>query len=136
MKDKKENTVVEKVRVLPNEQGGILNVLEEEGLSGVMAMEVQQKELKMSNKKLTTVTKTAQIKGYVDTMMLLNYEAGDVMHGKIVVKYSLVPPIGSDPEAFLFWEEGIVRRTKAGIPIYRYSFYTEDNSDHDELCPD
>lgn len=77
---------------------------------------------------------SAIIAGETESLQAIGFFAGQELEGKIVAKESLTPFNEKDPERDykMAGDTGIVC-CKDGEPIYRKTFYVEDDSETDEL---
>lgn len=126
----------EKVKLKNNGYDGVINIVADdrfdEGFH--VAVEVEQKEVLYNpiEKRVGTTVRSCNIRGELVMVMMINKEPGQVMGpGRIVTKDSLIPPFPEDPEMCLLWIDGKVARDEYGNPIYRRTFYTEDDGVQD-----
>lgn len=129
------------VKVQDNGVHGIIDIIDIEG-EAMMRISVQEERRRMHSKTrtMTLDIRDATITAEVDTMIRILTEndirLGGNMKGKIVYKYSTIPPDGSDIEQFLLWQDDKVKRTTKGEAIYRFPYYSEDPFVVDEICPE
>ena len=120
----------ERCRVEPNEQGGTLYIPIGYEMGKI---NVSQKFMTVSNGTIVLETRTTDIVLPIDR--LIHFSAGDFLDGNIYIKESLMPIDHENPEDFLAWDNGRVERTEDNKPIWRYTMYSEDSEEYDEIVP-
>jgi hypothetical protein len=96
---------------------------------------VEQKRTILNNKGwVNTKVLSSLIHGSVEELQSLDFVAGQVLPGKIVIKESLFPFNAKEPSA----DYKIAGRTNivctvGGQPIYRKTFYNQSGTENDEF---
>lgn len=122
-----------KVIVTGNEAGQVVIASKENSHYG--HIRVEQKRTMMTNKGwVQSKVLSALIHGTVEELESLNFMAGEILPGKIVIKESLVPFNPKDPSVDykIAGKTGLVCRVD-DQPIYRKCFYNASGTDIDEL---
>ncbi len=115
-----------------NGHNAALNILDT-GKTVLATVTTQQRELKIVDKKVTTIVKEGNIIGSIKDMLTMDYKVNETLPGHVVIKQSIYPPYPDYPEEKLKWENGKVVRTRYGHPVYEWSYYTEDINDTDNI---
>jgi hypothetical protein len=122
-----------KVVVKADEQGNVIGLSKNNPEYGYV--KVQQFSVQINEEGwLRPVLRTALIKGKVEDLVATNFKAEQVLSGKIVVKESLEPFNSENPDKNfkIAGSTGIICRYN-DQPIYRQTFYTQNESAIDEL---
>jgi len=122
-----------KVIVTADENGNVIGVSKNNPEFGYIR--VEQTAPMVTDKGWLKISKRSSlIKGRVEDLQVLNYTAGQVLPGTIVVKESLMPFNTENPDRDLkiAGETGVVCRID-DQPIYRQTFYTTNPNSYDEL---
>jgi hypothetical protein len=122
-----------KVVVTADKKGNVIIVSENNPEYGVVRVEQTATEINGQGW-LRNVRRTAFIKGKVDDLVEMDFEDGQELPGKIVVKESLVPFNSEEPDRDLkiAGDTGIICRLD-DQPIYRQTFYTPNKDAEDTL---
>ena len=129
-KTKRMNT---KVIVTADENGNVIGVSKNNPEFGYIR--VEQTAPMVTDKGWLKISKRSSlIKGRVEDLQSLTYNAGQQLPGTIVVKESLTPFNTENPDRDLkvAGETGVVCRID-DQPIYRQTFYTSNQEAYDEL---
>jgi hypothetical protein len=121
-----------KVKVTANEAGNVIVASKDNSTYG--HIRVEQKRTVITDKGWVRVKNiSALLHGTVSELESLEYQDGQMLPGKIVIKESLVPFNAKNPETDykMAGNTGIVCCVD-GQPIYRKAFYNPSGNDHDE----
>lgn len=121
-----------KVKVTANEAGNVIVLSKDNSTYG--HIRVEQKRTVITDKGWVRVKNiSALLHGTVSELESLEYQDGQILPGKIVIKESLVPFNAKTPETDykMAGNTGIVCCVD-GQPIYRKAFYNPSGNDHDE----
>jgi len=123
-----KNTVV--VTAEGNNQ--VINQSNDNPLFGYIRLE-QKRTIIRSNGWVSSKTLSALLHGTMEELECLNFSAGEVIPGKIVIKESLTPFNMKNPlaDVKVAGDTGIICMLD-GMPIYRKCFYTTNNNEQDE----
>lgn len=124
--------MVSKVKVTANEAGEVIVMSKDNNQYG--HIRVEQKRTMITDKGWVRVKNvSALLHGTVSELESLEYQDGQVLPGKIVIKESLVPFNAKNPEVDykMAGNTGIVCCVD-GQPIYRKAFYNPSGNDQDE----
>lgn len=122
-----------KVVVTGNEAGQVVIASKENPIYG--HIRVEQKRTMMTNKGwVRTKVLSALIHGTVEELESLDFVAGEILPGKIIIKESLTPFNIKDPSVDykIAGKTGIVCMVNSQ-PIYRKCFYNPSGTEIDEL---
>jgi len=122
-----------RVVVKADEQGNVIGLSKNNPEYGYV--KVQQFSVQINEEGwLRPVLRTALIKGKVEDLVATNFKAEQVLSGKIVVKESLEPFNSENPDKNfkIAGSTGIICRYN-DQPIYRQTFYTQNESAIDEF---
>lgn len=121
------------VKITATKDGSIVGVSVNNPEYGYVRVEQTVREINASGW-LSFVKRSALLKGKVDDLVKANFQEGEVLPGKIIIKESLVPfdPTNPDKNLKIAGETGVICRVD-DQPIYRQTFYTTNLDATDEL---
>ena len=122
-----------KVTVTADKNGNVIGVSQNNPEYGYMR--VEQTAVQINDQGwLRNVKRGALIKGKVEDLVDCDYQDGDQIDGKIVVRESLTPfnPVNPDRDLKIAGDTGVICRID-DQPIYRQTFFTTNLNAHDEL---
>lgn len=122
-----------KVRVTADENGTVIGVSQNNPEYGYVRVEQVVTQINEDGW-LRLVKRSALLKGKVEDLLEVNYQEGHELDGKIIVRESFEPfnPENPDRDLKIAGDTGITCRVD-DMPIYRQTFYTLNDSAHDEL---
>ncbi len=129
----KLNIMNSKVTVAADLQGNVIGISKNNPEYGYVR--VEQNVVSFNNEGwMRSSTRSALIKGKVEDLVAFGFKENQTLLGKIVVKESLTPFNTENPDRDLklAGDTGVVCRLD-DQPIYRQSFYTQDENAIDEL---
>ena len=122
-----------KVRITADDNGNIIGVSENNPEYGYIRVEQTVTQINDEGW-LRNVKRSALIKGKVQDLLDVNYQKDQELSGRIVVRESFVPfnPVNPDRDLKVAGDTGVICRVD-DMPIYRQTFYTSNETMHDEL---
>lgn len=115
----KQKTLVSrgKVRVVANAQGAVYEVSENNKNLKVNIEQIQRKQ-----SPLNTIVNVKTAHFFTENT---KYRVGQFLPGNIYFHYTTAP-VTDDPEEYLLWVNGKVKRTFERNPIYCFTYYVPD----------
>ena len=122
-----------KVRVTADENGTVIGVSQNNPEYGYVRVEQVVTQINEDGW-LKLVKRSALLKGKVEDLLEVDYQEGHELSGRIIVKESFEPfnPENPDRDLKIAGDTGITCRVD-DMPIYRQTFFTLNESAHDEL---
>ena len=122
-----------KVTVVADQNGNVIGVSQNNPEYGYIRIEQQATQINDQGW-LKRVKRSALIKGKVEDLLSCNYKEGQQLSGKIVVVESFAPfnAVNPDRDLKVAGETGVICRVN-DQPIYRQTFYTNNENAIDEL---
>ena len=120
------------VYVVGDENGGVINVSANNPEYGWVVL--RQNKMSINNGWLQNKSVSTIVMGTVTNLEAMNYVAGEVLDGKIIVEERTTPFSSEDRDLKIAGDTGIVCSV-GGKPIYRKTFYTTNMNLTDTLIP-
>lgn len=131
----KENIKLSKPEVSNNGHDGTINIIIDDQDNIQACIGIEQRESWEEGDKVKKSIRRGVISGKLEDVIAIGWIPGNSVGGKVRCVETTDPPVPDDPEGFLSWSNGKLRRHQ-GKPIYRMEYYTFSIKEQDILLKD